>query len=61
MHFLAGKPNQTEIINYFLAKGVDANKVNKDGNTPFMIAAGARENGALEQLFQKRKTSIYKI
>jgi ankyrin repeat protein len=55
LHLLANKPNQTEIINYFLAKGVDANTVNKDGNTPFMIAAGARENGALEQLLPKAK------
>ncbi|MBS7254159.1 ankyrin repeat domain-containing protein [Flavobacterium branchiicola] len=52
---LAGKPNQKEIIAYFLAKGVDANKVNNDGNTPFMIAAGARENGALELLLPVAK------
>lgn len=55
LHVLAGKPNQKEIINYFLAKGADANKVNKDGNTPFMIAAGARENGALELLLSTAK------
>ena len=55
LHLLAGKPNQKEIITYFLAKGVDANKLNKDGNTPFMIAAGARENGALEVLLPSAK------
>jgi len=55
LHLLAGKPNQKEIISYFLAKGADANKVNKDGNTPFMIAAGARENGALELLLPAAK------
>ncbi|MBF4464240.1 ankyrin repeat domain-containing protein [Flavobacterium sp. LC2016-12] len=55
LHVLAGKANQKEIINYFLAKGADANKVNKDGNTPFMIAAGARENGALELLLPTTK------
>ncbi|MFQ6603638.1 ankyrin repeat domain-containing protein [Flavobacterium sp. C3NV] len=55
LHFLAGKQNQTEIINYFLSKGVDANQVNKDGNTPVMIAAGARETAVLEQLLPKAK------
>jgi len=55
LHFLAGKQNQTEIINYFLSKSVDANQVNKDGNTPVMIAAGARETAVLEQLLPKVK------
>lgn len=55
LHLLAGKPNQKEIISYFLAKGADINKVNKDGNTPFMLAAGARENGALELLLPAAK------
>lgn len=55
LHLLAGKQNQTEIINYFLGKGVDANQVNKDGNTAVMIAAGARETAVLEQLLPKVK------
>lgn len=51
LHFLANKPNQTEIINYFIAKGSDINKADNDGNTPFMIAASSRETtAALEQL-----------
>lgn len=49
-HFLANKSNQNEIINYFLSKGVDVNKVDNDGNTPLMVAASARETGALELL-----------
>ncbi|MCC9070459.1 ankyrin repeat domain-containing protein [Flavobacterium sp. F-65] len=48
-HYLAGKPNQTEIVKYFLAKGVDANKADKDGNTPLMIAASAKDTAVLEQ------------
>jgi uncharacterized protein len=50
LHLLASKPNQTEIINYFLTKGVDANKADNEGNTPLMVAAAARETAALEQL-----------
>jgi ankyrin repeat protein len=50
LHFLAGKPNQTEIIKYFLAKGVDANKADKNGNTPLIAAASAKETAVLEQL-----------
>lgn len=50
LHFLANKPNQTEIINYFLAKAVDANKADNDGNTALMNAASAKETAALELL-----------
>jgi ankyrin repeat protein len=51
LHSLVTKAQQTEIINYFLAKGVDANKADNDGNTPLMIAASVREiNGTFEQL-----------
>jgi ankyrin repeat protein len=50
LNFLANKPNQTEIINYFLAKGVDANKVNNDGTTALMNTASAKDTAALELL-----------
>ncbi|WP_413997992.1 ankyrin repeat domain-containing protein [Flavobacterium sp. W1B] len=50
LHFLTNKPKQIEIINYFLAKGVDANKADKEGNTPLMKAATAKDTEALELL-----------
>lgn len=51
LHFLVAKPKQTEIINYFLAKGIDANQADKQGNIVLMKAAAARDNTeALELL-----------
>ncbi|WP_163398697.1 ankyrin repeat domain-containing protein [Flavobacterium fluviatile] len=55
LHLLAGKPNQTEIIKYFISKGVDPNKADKEGNTPLMAAASARETSALELLLSTSK------
>ena len=48
LHYLANKPNQTDIINYFLSQGVDVNAITTEGNTPLMIAATARDNAALD-------------
>lgn len=55
LHLLAGKPNQTEIINYFISKGVDPNKADKEGTTPLMAAASARETSALELFISTTK------
>lgn len=50
LHLLASKANQSEIINYFLSKGVDANKANNEGNTALMAAASPRDIAVLELL-----------
>jgi ankyrin repeat protein len=55
LHLLAAKPNQAEIVKYFLGKGVDANKVDKEGNTPLIKAAASRETAVLEQLLAVTK------
>lgn len=55
LHLLAAKPNQAEIVNYFLGKNVDANKVDKEGNTPLIKAAASKETAVLEQLLAVTK------
>lgn len=55
LHILAGKPNQAEIVTYFLSKGADANKADKEGNTPLMAAAAAKETAVLEILLPVTK------
>ena len=55
LHLIAKKPNQTENIKYFLEKGLDVNKVDSEGNTPFMNAAGGKDLATLELLLPKVK------
>lgn len=41
LHAIVRRPKQEEIINYFVGKGVDINKPDHDGTTPFMNAAAS--------------------
>jgi ankyrin repeat protein len=46
LHALARKPNQQEIIRYFISRGVPLNQADKEGNTPFMNAAASNRDTA---------------
>lgn len=56
LHYLVTKPKQSEIIAYFIAKGIDINQPDNQGNTILMKAASARENTeTLELILPKVK------
>lgn len=42
LHYVVRKQNQDDVIDYFFKKGVDINKTDAEGNTPFMGAAGIK-------------------
>ncbi|WP_295840418.1 ankyrin repeat domain-containing protein [uncultured Apibacter sp.] len=44
LHILANKPDQQQIITYFINKKVDTQKKDKNGNTAFMISASGKDS-----------------
>jgi ankyrin repeat protein len=58
LHNLVRKPNQEEIITYFLSKGVDPNQADAAGNTAFMNAAASSRDLSLLNLLVKNVKNI---
>jgi len=55
LHQIVTKQNQEDIIAYFFKKGVDINQADKDGNTPFMGAAGVKNEKLVASMLPKVK------
>jgi ankyrin repeat protein len=47
------RPNQTELVTYFLGKVVNVNKANAEGNTAFMYAAAGKDAATVDLLLPK--------
>lgn len=50
LHILAKKENQSDIVLYFISKGVNVNSADNDGNTALMNAASGRDISLIKLL-----------
>jgi len=58
LHSIVRRPNQNDIIEYFLSKGVDVNQTDEQGNTVLMNAAASNRNVAVFDLLLPRVKNI---
>lgn len=55
LHLVTKKQKQAEVIAFYLSKGIDGAKLDKDGNTPFLNAAGAKDFEVISLLYPSIK------
>ncbi len=55
LHYVVRKQNQDDVVDYFFKKGVDINKTDVEGNTPFMGAAGIKSIEIISRMLPKVK------
>ncbi len=58
LHFIVRKPNQKAINEHFVAKGVNVNQADNDGNTPFINAASSNRDVATIELLASKAQNI---
>ncbi|TCN59894.1 ankyrin repeat protein [Flavobacterium circumlabens] len=55
IHILARKEKQSEIVKYFIDKGVDVNQADKEGNTALILASEGKDIELIQTLAAKVK------